>query len=193
MQTTNTDSAIDRQLIVKAAIAPFLKHGLPVTTMADIIEESGLSSDVVLGHFLAKNDILRVLGNANTVTATGALREMLKESPLPPVDEFVGRLAVFFEKSVESGDPVSVTPQGWGVALYDPEVNAIMTEVVASLRDAWIEVAERMVEEGRLPVEADPQDVGRTFFSLFLGFMLQSLLGDVKADHLRRALHAVLR
>jgi AcrR family transcriptional regulator len=193
MTTVSQDSQTDRQLIVRAAIACFLRNGLPVTTMDDIVEESGLPADVVQHHFSTKNDILRVLGAMNTSTATGALKEMLKESPLPPVDEFVGRLAIFFETSVANGDPVSVTPQGWGVALYDNEVNVIMADVVAALRDAWIEVCARMAQEGRLPADADPEDVGRTLFSLFLGFMLQSLLGDITADHVRRALHAILR
>jgi len=193
MPTISKDSEHERQLIVRAAINCFLKQGLPVTSMQDIVQESGLSSDVVYRHFPGKNDILRLLGAMNTATATGALREMLKETPLPPVDEFVGRLAIFFEASVDNGDPVSVTPQGWGVALYDDEVNVIMSEVVEALRDAWIEVAARMVDEGRLPSDADPEDVGRTLFSLFLGFMLQSLLGDVKAAHVQRALHAILR
>jgi AcrR family transcriptional regulator len=190
---TSSDAMQQRQAIVQTAVGLFVKQGLPITSMEDIVAQSGLPSDVVYGHFPRKNDLLRVLGDLNKIAATGALRQLLAQPTLPTVDELVGKLGVFFEESVRTGDPVGVTPQGWGVALYDDEVKEIMGGVVVELRETWIEVVARLIAEGRLPAEADPQDVGRAFFSLFLGFMVQNLLGDVTSDHLQRALKAILR
>jgi len=44
-----------------------------------------------------------------------AVGAILRETPLPPLDEIVGRLASAFENMVRIGDPVCVTAQGWGV------------------------------------------------------------------------------
>ncbi|WP_447007401.1 TetR/AcrR family transcriptional regulator [Saccharothrix isguenensis] len=193
MPTISEDTQLDRQKIIQAAVTCFIAQGVPVASMEDIVTESGLPGDVVHSHFAGKNDILRALGAMNKAAASGVLREILRETTLPPADEVVNRVAVFFETSVRNGDPVGIAPQAWGVAIYDAEVNAIMREVFTELREVWVELATRMAAEGRLPDGADPEDVGRTFFSIVLGFMLQSLLGDVKADHLRRALRALLR
>jgi TetR/AcrR family transcriptional regulator, transcriptional repressor of aconitase len=193
MTTISTNSAHERQQVVDAAVNCFIEHGIAAASMDDIIEESGLSPEVVHQHFATKNDILRVLGARNKIAAGGVLREVLQETPLPPVDEIVARVATFFEASLESGDPVGVAPQAWGVAMYDDEVDVIMRDVFADLRDLWIQLATRMADEGQLPDDADPQDVGRTLMAIVIGFMVQSLLSDSKATHVSRALQVLLR
>jgi AcrR family transcriptional regulator len=193
MPTITKDSQYERQLIVQTAIGCFLKRGVPEASMEDIVRESGLSPDVVYRHFPGKNDILRVLGAINKAAAAGPLKETLQETRLPPADEIMDRATTFFEKAVENRDPVSIVPQAWGIALYDDEVNVIMREVLAELGDLWNQLAARLADEGQLPDGADPQDVGRIFSCIICGFILLSLLGDVKAAHVRRALHALFR
>jgi hypothetical protein len=56
-----------------------------------------------------------------------------------------------------------------------------------------LEVAVRAQEAGRLPREADPQQVGAAMFSLVIGFLLQRLLlGDVPAPAYGEAVRALL-
>jgi AcrR family transcriptional regulator len=186
------DSAQNRQQIIQAAANCFAEHGLGLVTMPQIIEASGLSAEEVHRHFVEKNDILRAIGVRNRDACAVAFGAILRETPLPPLDEIVGRLASAFEAMVQIGDPVRVTPQGWGVSMYDDEVYVIVREMMVNQRETWIGVATRLVGEGRLPADADPQDVGRALFSLFLGFIVQSLLGDVTGRHLSRALRAIL-
>jgi AcrR family transcriptional regulator len=193
MPTVSNDSKQDQQRIVQAAVGRFIKHGMPETSMRDIVEDSGLPADVVARHFPTKNDIIRALGAVNKAAAAGMLKEMLKEASLPGPDEMLGRSAAFFEAGARNGGPMSIVPQAWGVALYDDEINVLMREVLGELQDLWVELATRMGDEGRLPDGADPQDVGRTFGCLIVGYMVQSLLSDVKPEHLRRALHALIR
>src|SRR5215470_8690782 len=180
MTTIGTDSKHDQQTIVQAAVSCFIQHGIAETSMQDVVQESGLSSDVVYSHFPAKNDILRVLGAVNKAAAAGMLNEMLEETPLPSADEMLGRSATFFDAGAQNRGPMSVVPQAWGVALYDDEINVIMRGVLGDLQDIWVELATRMADEGRLPDGADPQDVGRTFGCMIIGYMVQSLLSDVK-------------
>jgi AcrR family transcriptional regulator len=187
------DATQDRQQIIQAAADCFAEHGLGLVSMPDIIEASGLAANEVYRHFAEKNDILRAIGERNKAAANGAFAAILRDRPLPPLDEIVGRVASSFEVMARVGDPVRITPQAWGLSMYDDEIYFIVRETLAVQREAWIRVAARLVDEGRLPEDADPQDVGRTLFSVFLGFMTQNLLGDMTGRHLSRALRAMLR
>jgi AcrR family transcriptional regulator len=186
------DSAQDRQQIIQAAANCFAEHGLGLVTMPQIIEASGLTADEVHQHFAEKNDILRAIGERNRAACAVAFGAILQEKPLPPLDQIVGRLANAFEAMVRFGDPVRVTPQGWGVSMYDDEVYVIVREMMVNQRETWIGVAARLIDEDRLPKDADPEDVGRTLFSLFQGFIVQNLLGDVTSGHLSRAVRAII-
>jgi AcrR family transcriptional regulator len=193
MTTISTNSAQERQQVVDAAVNCFIERGIAAVSMDEIVEKSGLAPEVAHQHFATKNDILRVLGARNKIAASGVLRELLQETTLPPVDEIVARVVTFFQASLDSGDPVSVAPQAWGVAMYDGEVDVIMRDVFAELRDLWIQLSTRMVNEGQLPEDADPGDVGRTLMAIVIGYMVQSLLSDSKPTHVSRALHVLLR
>jgi len=186
------DAAQNRQQTITAAANCFAEHGLGLVSMEQIIEASGLSAEEVHRHFPEKNDILRAIGERNRAACDLAFGTILQEKPLPPLHEIVGRLANAFETMVRIGDPVRVTPQTWGVSMYDDEVYVIVREMMVNQRQTWIGVATRLVNEGRLPADADPEDVGRTLFSLFLGFIVQRLLGDVTGGHLSRALRAMV-
>jgi AcrR family transcriptional regulator len=193
MPTISNDTQQERQLIVQAAVGCFIKNGMAETSMADVVEGSGLPAEEVHRHFPAKNDIIRALGAVNKAAAAGMLKDLLAEKRLPGADEMLGRSASFFSSGAANNGPMSVVPQAWGVALYDDEINVLMRGVLGELQDLWVELARRMAEEGRLPNGADPEDVGRTFGCIIVGYMVQSLLSDVQPEHLRRALHTLLR
>ena len=116
------DAAQNRQQIIQAAADCFAEHGLGLVSMPQIIEASGLAADEVYRHFAEKNDILRAIGERNKAAANRAFAAILQEKPLPPLDEIVGRVASSFEMMVRVGDPVRVTPQAWGLSMYDDEV-----------------------------------------------------------------------
>jgi TetR/AcrR family transcriptional regulator, transcriptional repressor of aconitase len=193
MTVISTDSKQNMQLIVQTAVRCFIRDGVPETSIEDIIGESGLSPDVVYGLFSHKYDIIRMLGGANKAAAGGVLKQLLQETPLAAVDEMLGRSAEFFDKGAQNRGPMSLVPQVFGIAIYDDEVNVIMRDVLGELQNLWIELAKRMADEGRLPAGADPQDVGRTLGCIIVGYLVQSLLSDVKPGHVRRGLQALAR
>jgi AcrR family transcriptional regulator len=190
--TISDETEQNRLRIIGAGVSSFLKRGFPESSMEDIVQESGVEPEVAYGLFPGKYDVLKVLGDLNKMAATGMLKGVMEESPLPPTDEIVARVADFFESMVEAGAPAGIAPQAMGLALYDDGVNVIMQDVAAALRAAWVDLAVRLAEEGRLPEGADPHDVGATFFTLVIGFMTHSLLGGVNAAGLRRGLHILL-
>lgn len=190
--TTANETEQNRLRIIGAAIGAFSKRGFPESSMEDIVRESGVAPEVAYDLFPGKYDVLKVLGDLNKMAATGMLDGVTKESPLPPTDEIVARVADFFESMAESGAPAGIAPQAMGLALYDEEVNVIIQDVFAALRASWDALAVRMAAEGRLPEGTEPEDVGATLLTVALGFMSHSMIGGVNAGSLRRGLHAVL-
>jgi len=188
METNKEDSLQKRKLILQAAVDCFVRQGFSETSMQDIVQESGLSSEVVLGLFPSKLDVLRVAGNANASSAYTMLSGLLEESSLAPVPELVGRSAEFISAV---GDPMRMVPQIWGVAAYDAEVNGLVSPVLVELQNYWISLSKRMSDEGRLPDGADPEDLGRVLACLITGYMVQSVLNDVEPGQLRRGLRAL--
>lgn len=189
MKTQSADSLQQRQqMILQAAVNLFIKKGFSETSMQDIVQESGLPSEVVHALFPGKVDMLRVAGNANASQAYTMLNGLLQETSLAAVADMVGRSAEFIS---EVGDPMRMVPQIWGVAAYDEEINGLVSPVLVELQNYWIALAKRMSEEGRLPAGADHEDVGRTLACLITGYMVQSVLNDVEPGHLSRGLQAL--
>jgi AcrR family transcriptional regulator len=189
---TATDAARDKQQIVQTAIGVFVKQGFAESTIDDVVESSGLSAEVVHRYFATKYDIIRVIGGVNKAAATGMLKEVLSQDTLPPLEEIVGRVGEFFDSMAVDDGPAALAPQATGTALYDGDLRAIMQDVNEALLAGWTELAQRLVELGRLPLETDPADVGATLFSLAIGYMSQSLLGNATSDNLRGGVRALL-
>ena len=188
-----TDAARDKQLIVQAAIGVFVENGFAESTIEDVVESSGLPAEAVHRYFPTKYAVIGAIGAVNKAAATGMLKEILREETLPSLDDIVGRVGEFFDGMAVDGGPAGLAPQATGIALYDKDLRAIMQDVNAALLAGWTELAARLVELGRLPDDTDPADVGATLFSLVIGYMSQSLLGNATAGNLRGGLRALLR
>ena len=76
--------AAQRQRIVDAARTVMLREGLPGTSMAQVIEESGLSAGAIYGYFASKDEL--VLGVALDVISTrlSGMDELAARRPVPP-------------------------------------------------------------------------------------------------------------
>jgi hypothetical protein len=78
--------------------------------------------------------------------------------------------------------------------LHDPEVAAIVRDVLDKLRMWWVRAVRCMADEGRLPAGTDAEAAGSALFTLVPGFLPQYLiLGSTDADALRRGLRILLR
>lgn len=181
-----------RQLIINAAVDSFLKRGFPESSMPAIIEESGVAPEVAYTLFPGKYDVIKALAEFNRTSGTGMLQGLTEESPLPPTAELVARVLEFFERMADSGAPAGLVPQTLGLSLFDEGINVIMQDVAASMRQAWVGLATRLEEEGRLREGTNVQNVGATFLALGMGFMVYHMMGGIDADTLRQGLHSLI-
>jgi TetR/AcrR family transcriptional regulator, transcriptional repressor of aconitase len=183
-----------RRQILDAARACFIRKGIHATSMQDIFAEAGLSAGAVYRYFKSKNEIIE----ANMATVIGDLQsffgDLARSEPLLPLDEMIDRLASKIVALSGENGALQLAPQGWALALHDPEIGAYVAANVAGLRDAWTMYIRRLVEAGLLPPDTDVVAAGKTLFALMPGFLVQHLVvGDFSAAELVRGVRALTR
>jgi AcrR family transcriptional regulator len=181
-----------RRQILDAARACFVRKGFHLTSMQDVFAESGLSAGAVYRYFKSKNEIIHAIATDKIGGAIVVLEEILKEEPLPPLEEIVERFAMYVQGALGEDGVLRVAPYVWAEALHDPDYHAFVTQLLTGLRSWWTTLAIRMRDDGRLPADADPQAVASTLVCVLPGFVLQHLLlEDVDAATLREGIRAL--
>jgi AcrR family transcriptional regulator len=181
-----------RRQILDAARVCFIRKGFHLTSMQDVFAESGLSAGAVYRYFKSKNEIIHAIATDKVGGAIDVLEEILKEDPLPPLEEIVERFATYAQTVLDEDGALRVAPYVWAEGLHDPEYHALVAQLFGGLR-SWLTVlATRMRDDGRLPADTDPQAMASTLVCLLPGFILQRLvLGDVDAGTLRKGIRAL--
>jgi hypothetical protein len=83
--------------------------------------------------------------------------------------------------------------QVWAEALREPALADLVKATYGRIRSSFVELARRAREAGRLPADADPEQVGTVLFSMVPGYILQRLLvGGVDPGVYRAGLRAFL-
>lgn len=173
--------AARRAQIVVAAGRLFAENGFHVTSMADIIGESGLSAGAVYRYFRSKEEIIGAVAEAVLSTADETFAELLADGATPAPAQAVHAILDHILARV-AGDPVTgqdmtrTALQAWAEALRNPELGRLATGAFGRLRDHYAEVARRWQAAGNLPEAAAPEQVGAVLLGLTQGFVLQRLL-----------------
>jgi AcrR family transcriptional regulator len=119
--------AARREQIIQAARTLFAERGFSRTTMADVVQASGLSTGAVYRYFPSKNDLVlaAVAGRDGTVDG-----QFIQETPA----ELIARLAGY----VATGDGAAharFVAQIWGDAAVTPELAAVARGAHQQLED----------------------------------------------------------
>lgn len=184
-----------REQIIDAAMTRFAANGFQATGMAEIIAAAGLSAGAVYRYFKSKDDLIeaiadRVLGQV----AARFDRALAEDADLEPADAV--RLAVETLEEVASSGPVDfgrVAIQAWAEALRNERVGAVAAGAYTTIRGYFIEVCRRAQNNGTLPPDADPKELGSALYSFAAGYVLQrNLLGDVHAGPYAEAVRVLL-
>ena len=182
-----------RRQIMDAALRCFARKGFHETTLQDVFRESGLSAGAVYRYFKSKNDLIQAITAEETAPVIAIIEFAIAQDPVPGADQ-IARLAAALQELSGPDGPARVAPSSWAEALHDPAVADIVRGTWGPLRSGWIEAAQRMRDDGRLPPETDPDAVGAALFSLGPGFLLQQLiLGGPDAATLQLGLRQLLR
>lgn len=167
-----------RDEILQAALRCFAEKGYQRTSMADIIEESGLSAGAIYGHFAGKKELFAAVAARVLEARTSDLEARRAQGePLTP-GEVIATLLDGMRR-----EPFShVLVQLWAEAAVDPDIRALAQGVLARLRGAvQARIAEWAgAEPGR--VDGDPDAWAARLAPVVLGlgpgFMIQRELVD---------------
>ncbi|UAJ78473.1 TetR/AcrR family transcriptional regulator [Leifsonia sp. ZF2019] len=133
-KVTEEHKAARRQQITQAALRLFARSGFAATTMADIIEESGLSAGAIYGHYKSKDELIR-LAVAEIMDARFLDVATARErDPLPTPGEVVRLLVTGLSEQIGE---LQLLLQVWGQVPINPELRTVATEVGARFTDMF--------------------------------------------------------
>jgi TetR/AcrR family transcriptional regulator, transcriptional repressor of aconitase len=183
-----------RDEIIEAALRCFAVKGYQRTSMADIIDEAGLSAGAIYGHFKGKKELFAAVAGRALDTRRGELeaRRDGAHRPLSP-GEVMATLLDGMRREPFAG----VLLQLWAEAAVDPDILELVQVIFARLREtvrtnlaAWA-----AAEPGR--VDGDPElwaaRVTPVVIGVGPGFMVQrAIIADFDEEAYLAALREVL-
>ncbi|WP_405061089.1 TetR/AcrR family transcriptional regulator [Kribbella sp. NBC_01505] len=185
-----------RAQIVAAARTCVAEEGFHKTTMADVIQTSGLSAGAVYGYFKSKEDIVEAIAEEALSSVDELFANVLvTDDPLSPLlvlERVLNHIVSVAERP--GGDVTRIALQAWAESLRNPAVKTIAEGKYRMLRGRFAEVARRAQADGTIDADVDPEHVAQVLFGFVPGFILQRLLiGDISAGTYTAGLRALLR
>ena len=172
-KVTEAHRAARRDEIVGAALRCFAAKGYQRTSMADVIEESGLSAGAIYGYFAGKQELFAaVAGRVLEARQVELEQQRAHGEPLAP-----GQVMATLIDGMRREPFGHVLVQLWAEAAIDPEIGELVQAVLLRVRET---VRQRLVEwasadPGR--VDGDPEAwatrVTPILVSVAPGFMIQ--------------------
>lgn len=174
-----------RMQILEAAWRCFQKQGLHVTTMADIIQASGLSAGAVYSYFPGKEDLINAALTTSLTGVRDRIMPILMATPAP--DLLIGQIAeaITLFTVREGYDLRRLALLGWSEAQRNERLRATMSQFYTAFREELANLAERWKRAGLLKETASEHDVAKAVLATVLGFIVQSvILDDVEPQQL---------
>jgi len=164
-----------RDEIGHAAMRRLSDQGFAKTTMADIIEESGLSAGAIYSHFTSKAEIVHYVARLTVGTKVEELIDHARSSepPLGPIEV----ITFVMEATKQAGIRRALLLQVWAEATVDPELHAVVDQTVDRLRGAFAGAIEPWLRAtGRATDASSIRAVVDTMVALAQGFITNSAL-----------------
>lgn len=178
-----------REQIAVAALNCFAEKGFQRTSMADIIEASGLSAGAIYLHFESKQQIMLTVARRVLSRRLGDLESVTDGQPIDPV----AMLQLILAGMVDDLHDIRLLPQLWGEATTDPELAALVSEIFATVRHALTRyLTAWATRHGVADPEAWATSAIPAMLAFAQGFMLQrALLPSFDADAYFASVRAV--
>ena len=163
-KVTDAHLAARREQIIEAAMTRFAEGGFHSTGMAEVIAATGLSAGAVYRYFPSKEALIRAIVEERVLaTAAAAFEHILDEGVDDPIEAISAALGIVDAVSARQGvDLTRVAVQAWGEALRNPDILDVAQGAYAKMRGYLAAVARRAQEHGRLPADADPDEMAKT-------------------------------
>jgi len=167
-----------RDEIARAAMRRLSAQGFSRTSMADIIDESGMSAGAIYSHFGSKAEIAQHVARMVVGNRADELVDLARSSepPLGPIEI----ISFLLETTRLMGIRRAVLLQVWAEATVDPDFRSILDETVDKLRAAYGDtIAPWLRATGRQADAATIRALADTMVALSQGFVVHSaLFGD---------------
>jgi AcrR family transcriptional regulator len=170
-----------------------VRNGFHASSMQDVLREAGLSAGGVYRYFPSKAAIVAAIAEETVGDVIRVIEEVTGAEPVPPVEETMARVLSAVDAHTGPQGNARIAMQVWAEALREPALADLVQVTYGRIRASFVELARRSREAGRLPADADPEQVGTVLFSMVPGYILQRLLvGGVDPDVYRKGLRAFL-
>jgi AcrR family transcriptional regulator len=133
-KVTEDYRAARRDEIADAALRAFRRKGFQATSMAEIIEESGLSAGAIYGHYPSKAALVVDVASRVVHGRIDEIEKLVDASPMVPPPGVVRVLVASMTR--ELGSP-SVMLQLWGEAVTETDIGDLAATVLVRLGSAW--------------------------------------------------------
>ncbi|HEY53451.1 MAG TPA: TetR/AcrR family transcriptional regulator [Caldilineae bacterium] len=162
--------AARREQILQAAIACFSRKGYHLTTMDDIVAESGMSKGSLYWHYKSKKDILISVAEWYFSQMMGEMMGMAQQAPTA-TDQIKMLLAFVVEMMGAEDALLNVFFDFYAETRHDDEVTDAVREVMMPFIDAIADIVAEGVASGEFrPVDA--RTVAVTFMAAGDGLFL---------------------
>jgi AcrR family transcriptional regulator len=166
-----------RDEIADAALRAFRRKGFQATSMAEIIEESGLSAGAIYGHYPSKAALVVDVASRVVRGRIDELEHLVDRTPMLPPQDVVRVLVTSMTR--ELGSP-AVMLQLWGEAVTDPDIADLASTVLGRVAAAWTHYTsawhQRTHGLSQEEAEAVAADQAPLLLAAVQGYVIQSSL-----------------
>jgi AcrR family transcriptional regulator len=173
--------AARRQQVIDAAVACFAREGFHLTTMQDIVRESGLSPGAIYSYFKSKEEIIEAIADERHARERALIATA---SAQPNAGAVLRALAQGFFGTLQDAEGRTqrrINMQIWAEALINPQLHTMVREGIDEPRLKLAGLIAEAQERGELPPHLVPDALARVMIALFQGFVLQQAW-DEQAD-----------
>jgi len=180
-----------RQHILTSAWKCFSRNGFHVTSIDDVIAETGMSSSAVYRYFRSKDEIIEATTEEGLARVRGIFLGILGRRPRPGPQETVRLLAEELRARTDNPDydMTRIALNAWVEALRNPRLQDRARIVYLDTLGHIEELIHSWREDGHVPQGGDVRAAALTLFALMHGMVVMyHLVEEVPADTLQLGL-----
>ena len=166
--------------IYQAALNCFHRKGYYLTTMDDIVIESGLSKGTLYWYFKGKKDLF-ISMMRQMMTQFGQEMASIAVRDSSAAEKLRASLALFRAESAEMGTFVGIMMEAWALTRHDEKVETLVREVYAPFVDLMTRIVKEGVSNGEFEVDF-PEATSLVLLALFDGITLSMGTGLWQCD-----------
>jgi TetR/AcrR family transcriptional regulator, transcriptional repressor for nem operon len=167
-------SKTTQEKLVETARVMFWERGYNATSVADVLEKSGVSSSSMYHHFKTKDELLLAVLEKYKELLRPALLAPVWEKESDPIERIFGLLAVY-RQGILATDFGYGCPLGRLAMEIDPGMRDVHAGIAANF-EGWSKAVAECLEaaRARLPKVTDTMMLGRFVLTVMEGGVMQS-------------------